>query len=220
MRGLLFFVVFVLVVAAVLVYQHRREQQRKAIAARVAAASGLVYIDDGSFATNYEFELFLKGRSRHSRYVMRRRDFADSVFDYRYTTGSGKNRRTWRFTCAIVAVPFSAPRLEIGPEGFWSGLGRLIGVRDVEIESPEFNDRYRVSCDDERFAVTLLDQRMITWMLSPESGSGSIRFEFLGTGLLCVSDPLPLEQQPGFLNWAASIRNQLPTVLNDLYPVR
>ncbi len=117
-------------------------------------------------------------------------------------------------------MPFDAPHLRIGPEGFWSNLGQIIGIRDIEIESPEFNERYRVSSDDERFAVTLLDHEMIAWMLSDSSGAGTIRFELLGTQLLCISDQLDVEQMPGMLGWASQIRQHLPAVLTELYPVR
>lgn len=94
----------------------------------------------------------------------------------------------------------------------------MFGIRDVEIESPEFNERYRVSCDDERFAVTLLDHEMLAWLLSGSSGGGTVRFELMRHELLCISDELPIEQMPALLTWAAQIRQHLPEVLTELYP--
>ena len=96
----------------------------------------------------------------------------------------------------------------------------MVGIRDIEVESPEFNDRYRVTSDDERFAITLLDHRMIGWMLGGGSGAGAVRFELLGPQLLCISDELDIEQMPGLLGWTAQIRQYLPAVLTELYPVR
>lgn len=196
------------------------EHRRKQLAAQVAAAAGLIYDADAKRPGPIDFDLFNKGRSRRTRYVMRRPQSDEAVFRYQYTTGSGKNSHTYHFTCALIAVPFRAPHLTIGPEGFWSNLGRFVGIRDIEIESPQFNDRYRVSSEDERFAVTLLDHQMIAWMLSPSSGLGEIRFEFRGNRLLCVNDKLPIEEMPAMLNWSSQILEHLPAVLNDLYPVR
>jgi hypothetical protein len=108
--------------------------------------------------------------------------------------------------------------MTIGPEGFWSAIGRAVGIRDVEVESPEFNRRYRVRCADERFAVTLLDQQVIAWMLSPHSGSGSVKFELGGRWMLCFGDDVPFEELFGYLTWSQHARGILPTVLTSLYP--
>lgn len=59
-----------------------------------------------------------RGGSRRVRFHMRNPVGGANVFRYQYTTGSGKSRRTWQYTCALIAVPFNAPHLTIGPEGF------------------------------------------------------------------------------------------------------
>lgn len=96
----------------------------------------------------------------------------------------------------------------------------MIGIRDVEVESPAFNERYRVSCDDERFAVTLLDHQMIAWMVGDSSGGGTIRFELLGNSLLCISEPVDVDHMPAMLGWASQIRQHFPAVMTELYPIR
>jgi len=198
----------------------RQNQKRKERARAVAAAAGLNIDVDTKSPPPAPFDLMQRGRSRKVSFHMWPTGSQDSVFHYRYTTGSGKSQRTFRFTCALIDVAFNAPHLTIGPEGFWSNLGQMVGIRDIELESPEFNERYRVSCDDERFAVTLLDHQMIAWLLSDSSGSGSIRFELLGSQLLCIGDPLDIEEMPGMLAWAAQIRQHMPKVLVELYPRR
>ena len=220
MSTAIFVIVIVVGVPLYLWFQWHQNQKRKERARVVAAAAGLNIDVDTKGPPPAPFDLMQRGRSRKVSFHMWPTGSQHSVFQYRYTTGSGKNRCTYRFTCALIDVPFDAPHLTIGPEGFWSNLGQMVGIRDVEVESPEFNERYRVSSDDERFAVTLLDHQMIAWMLSDSSGSGSIRFELLGTQLLCIRDPLDIDQMPEFLSWAAQIREQMPRVLVELYPRR
>lgn len=219
-RTVLIVLVIIVAVPGGLWFAHTQNEKRRAHARAVAAAAGLNIDLDTKDPPPTPFDLTNKGRARRVTYHMWATGSGDSVFQYRYTTGSGKNSRTWRYTCALVALPFNAPHLTIGPEGFWSNLGQMIGIRDVEIESPEFNERYRVSCDDERFAVTLLDHQMIGWMLSDASGGGTVRFELLGNSLLCINEPLAVEHMPGMLVWASAIREHFPVILSELYPSR
>lgn len=220
MNSALVFIAVAIGVAGYLWFAHQQNEKRKAHARQVAAAAGLNIDLDTKDPPPTPFNLMEKGRSRRVTYHMWATGSSDSVFHYRFTTGSGKNSTTWRYTCALVTLPFDAPHLTIGPEGFWSNLGQMIGIRDVEIESPAFNERYRVSCDDERFAVTLLDHQMIAWMMSDASGGGSIRFELFGNSLLCINEPIDVEQMPGMLAWASQTRQHFPPVLTELYPVR
>lgn len=214
-------VLFVVAGAAAITFyvvMQRRERRRREAA--LAHARSLGYEMD--LATKEPpplgFDLLDQGHAKQVTYHTWRPGSADSVFQYQYTTGSGKDQQTHRRTAALIEVPFRAPHLRIGPEGFWSTLGRAIGIRDIEIESPAFNDRYRVRCDDERFAITLLDPDMIAWMLSPASGGGSVRFEIGGRYLLCWGDRIEDELLIPFLEWAQGARSHLPTVLTSLYP--
>ena len=141
----------------------------------------------------------------------------DSVFQYEYTVKSNKDSTTYEFTAALIEVPFLAPHLIISTETWWSKMKRVVGLRDIEVESPQFNDRYQVRCADDRFAITLLDPTMIAWMMSPASGLGAVTFELLGPWMLCHCSRLKADELPGMLAWAQSIREQLPTVLTDLY---
>ncbi len=217
-NGLVVFLLVAIGVIAFAVYAYRAEKQRRAAAVALATQRGFrIHVDDKD-PPPLGFDVFELGGSRKVSYHIWPPDSQDSAFQYRYTTGSGKDKQTHHRSCALVQVPFQAPHLKIGPEGFWSAIGRAIGVRDIEIESPEFNDRYRVSCNDERFAITLLDHGMIAWMLSPSSGRGSVTFEVGGRWLLCWGDKVDFEQLFGYLEWAQSARANLPAVLTSLYP--
>lgn len=201
-------------------YQKRHHQKRVTRATALASAHGF-HLDVGpKDPPPQRFDLFDVGHGKKVLFQLWRPGEQDTVFDYEYTTGSGKERQVHHRTCALISLPFAAAHTKIGPEGFWSGVGRALGLRDIEVESDTFNSRYRVTSDDERFAVTLLDQPMIAWLLSAESGAGEIKFELWGPWLLCVSTRMDIDRQFGYLDWAAAIRGHMPKVLTSLYPAR
>ena len=204
------------VVAGVLL--HRRALRLRAEAAALAELHGFRHDMDPKPPPEQPFDLFERGRSRRVSAQIWREGGTGSVFRYQYTTGSGKNSTTHHVSCAMVQLPFVAPHTRIGPEGFWSGIGQALGIRDIEVESPTFNDRYRVRSDDERFAVTLLDGRAIDWFLN-DTGVGAVRLELWGRWLLCITRPLAMERAFGFHDWALEIPSHLPDVLRSLYPV-
>lgn len=215
-----FFVLFAFVFVGAIAYAMHVEKRNKELGAKVAATAGLQFEAGGSEPPDYEFDLFDKGRARTRKLTMRHPATGESVFRYQYKTGSGKNQRVWRFTCVMVRLPFRAPHTTIGREGFWSNIGQAVGIRDIEVESPAFNERFRVASDDERFAVTLLDQPMIALLSGDEAvAANDLRFEFLGDALLVVSDEQAIEWMPGMLTWASGFKESLPTVLADLYPI-
>lgn len=209
----------IVVGAAIAGYLVYRAQQRHIAYVTALAAHYGFQIDVGpKKPPTQQFDLFDVGSSKKVRYQMWRSGSEDSVFQYEYTTSSGDNTTKHERTCALIALPFVAAHTKIGPEGFWSRVGRVVGMRDIEVESAEFNDQYRVTGDDERFAITLLDHQMMAWLLSSQSGRGSIRFELWGPWLLSVSEELDVELMFGYLDWAIGVRDHMPTVLSSLYP--
>ncbi len=196
---------------------HWYNGQQKAKMREVAAAAGLQVDVDTKKPPPLDFDLFGRGSSKKVKAQMWRAGEHDSVFQYQYTENSGEDSTTYTFTAALVRLPFRAPHLTIASENWWSKMKRAIGARDIEVESPAFNDRFQVRCPDERFAITLLDPPMIAWMLSPYSGGGTITFEFTGEWMLCHRKQLKLHELPQMLEWSQSVLPQLPAVLTDLY---
>ena len=214
-------VALVLLGAGTVAYLVYRTHQRHLAYVRALAAQHGFQIDVGpKDPPDQPFDLFDTGHAKKVRFHMWRSGSLDSVFQYEYTTGSGDNTTTHKRTCALIELPFMAVHTKIGPEGFWSKIGRAVGMRDIEVESAEFNEQYRVTGDDERFAITLLDQQMMAWLLSSQSGRGAIRFELGGSWLLCVSEELDVELMFGYADWASGVRDHMPTVLTSLYPRR
>ncbi len=201
--------------AAYAVYRYQEHQKAKLRA--IAAAHGLEVDVSTKRPPRLDFDLFEPGSGKKVRAQMWRACESDSVFQYEYSVKSGDSSTTYRFTAALIGIPFRAPHLEISTENWWSRIKRAVGMRDIEVESPEFNELYQVRCGDDRFAITLLDPSMIAWMLSSGSGRGTVTFEFRDTWLLCHCDQLDVEELPEMLAWAQSVRAQLPAVLTELY---
>ena len=219
--GLLFPAIFAGIVAAVVIAVQRANKRKKEKAHRLAAQYGFLVDVERKDPPPQRFDLFDVGSSKAVTLQFWRPGSQHSVFEYEYSTGSGDNRTTHRRTCALISVPFEAPHTKIGPEGFWSGIGRKLGVRDIEVESPQFNELYKIESDDDRFAVTMLDGPTIDWLLD-NSGhmTSKIRLEFWGPWMLCITNRLDMELMFGYLDWAESIPSHLPDVLTSLYPTR
>jgi hypothetical protein len=71
-------------------------------------------------------------------------------FDYSYTTGSGKNRRTHRFGVAMLTgAPQGLPAFELRPENFLDRLIEMAGFRDIDLpQFPGFSKAYRLTGED------------------------------------------------------------------------
>jgi hypothetical protein len=112
-------------------------------------------------------EPFGRGHSRSVRNVVH--GFWDGRqavgFDYVYkvTSGSGRNRRTRTYRHGVVALhlPAVLPRVHVGPEGVFHKIAQSFGADDIDVESHEFNRRYRVEATDRRAAFAILHPRLV-----------------------------------------------------------
>ncbi len=87
--------------------------------------------------------------------------------DYRYTTGSGKNKKTHHFSYLILELPLGpVPETIIRPEGFFDQIAGFMGFDDIDFESAEFSDAFHVKGADKRFAYDLCHPRMMQFLLA------------------------------------------------------
>jgi hypothetical protein len=164
------FVVFaaVVVVAWIVgaVAERRRRTELEALAGRLGFSFRPgAWGDAGEFAGYTPFDT---GRSRRvsNRVEGTRGGVRWEVFDYRYTTGSGKNSRTHRWGVVVARVPLSLPRALLRPEGFLDSVASLAGFDDINFESEAFSRRYHVSGSDRQRIDGLIDARMMEYLLS------------------------------------------------------
>ena len=141
-----------------------RQYEKKRTAGMRQAARALSFQflgehDDGLSAELAGFELFSQGRARKLCNAMRGQgsDTAVSIFDYRYTVGSGKNSQTYRQTVvAFQSQRLALPSFHLRPERWYHKISSLFGYQDIDFgDFPVFSRKYLLRAASER-AVRLV----------------------------------------------------------------
>ena len=153
---LVIFAGFFLIVAALIAYGFIADRKRTAAFAEAAADLGFEF--DPSPRANLPDDLtnlylFTQGRSRRARNILHGRtaDLDVSVFDYHYTTGSGKNRTSYNQTVACFRTgDLHLPTFSLRPESFWHRIGGLLGMQDIDFDThPVFSKAYLLKGPEE-----------------------------------------------------------------------
>ena len=147
--------IFLLFIALMLLQGYLSYRRTKAIEA-IAPQLNLDFVGDGHQqipAVVQSFNLFSKGRSRQVSNVLRGLHNGQDVFvfDYRYTTGSGKHRRTYSYTVALVQVDgLVMPAFSLVPKTLFHTIGGWFGYQDINFEGyPLFSKQYLLRGSDE-----------------------------------------------------------------------
>lgn len=192
--------------------------------ATVALEHGLDYSAADPFGcTRVAFALFRKGDGRQAQRVMwrvRPDGLATRGFDFSYYVETkddlGRVRRSHTyFTCVMAQVDGAWPEVSITREGLVEKALDLVGLGDIELESDEFNRRFALRSPDRRFAVTLVDARMIDFLLSTEARFG---FFVKGRWVLLVSATVRPDAVPALMRVAESFVENVPRVVGELWP--
>ncbi len=125
-------------------------------------------------------------------------------------------------TCAMTMLPFQAPQLTIQHKprilpGFAEtrALASTGGASVVGTESTEFDDAYRVACEDARFASALLAPPMMQWLLAE---AGPSNFELSGHRLLLYAERVRPPHLGEFLEVLRGFRDRIPPVAAEMLP--
>ncbi len=89
-----------------------------------------------------------------------------TAFDYRYVTGSGKNRQTHHFSAIILRSNVPLKPLRIRSENVFDRVTEFFGLDDIDFESAEFSREFHVKAADKRWAYDVLHQRTMEFLLS------------------------------------------------------
>ena len=177
------------------IYAYKKNQ------ARIASLVGLCRSNGWQFSPHDPFGLpqrwggtpFDSGYARHAQNVVTGEHNGHPLvaFDYSYkedSTDSKGNRqtRTYHFGVVALGMPCALPELHVGPEGVFSRIGKAIGVQDIELESEEFNRRFRVRCPDPKLATDILTPRTMETLLA----NGKIRFRLVGADAVAYESGL------------------------------
>jgi hypothetical protein len=113
----------------------------------------------------------LFGRGRRQRGANLLRGGSELIFDFRYTTGSGKNSSTHCQTVALTSDSRrTLPRFALKPEGLLDRIGAAFGGQDIDFEEdPDFSRRFRLRGEDEE-ALRKLFQAAVRQDLTQRTG--------------------------------------------------
>lgn len=162
--GIGIFVAVLSLVGAIAAIASSLERRRTAQVAAFAEQSGLRFsetLPPMAMEDRYAFPLFQLGRNGTAKnFLDATADGASMcLFDYHYTIGSGKNRRTVVQTVCWGEGPrLNLPTLTLKPKSFFRRLGEWLGYRTIEIDQfPEFCRAYTLQGAQEaaiRAAIT------------------------------------------------------------------
>ena len=222
--GGLFAAVVVGIAIAALVIPWVLAQRRRDDLSVVAAQHGLEYSPSDPFGcTRVAFPLFRKGDGRTAENVMWReqedglalRGFDFSYYDETHDQTGAVSRSYKHFSCVMAQVDGAWPEVAISREGILEKALGLIGMGDIELESDEFNRRFSLRSPDRRFAITLVDARMIDFLLSTDA-----RFAFFvkGRWVLLATDPVAPALLPALMRVGEAFVQHIPRVVYELWP--
>jgi hypothetical protein len=160
--------------------QQRRAEELRAFAAQRGWQFDAESVSPESLPFLSPFDTFERGHGRMAYNTLRgaiaigerRWPVLAGDFQYKTTSGTGKNRRTQthRLSYLIVETPYlGAPELFIRREHLFDRFAGFMGFDDIDFESNEFSERFHVKSGDKRFAYAVIQPRMMEFLLSGQT---------------------------------------------------
>lgn len=167
--GILVIIFLIVSFVGMLVYAQWAEKQRKLAMAEVAASLGLEYFPDGApdlLNDISDFRLFQLGGNRKQTKVISGEtdDVRIAIFDYRYTTGSGKHQSTHFQSVIVLQSPqLQIPTFNMRPEGMFDKLGGALGFQDIDFPShPNFSKMFVLQGPEETQIRDFFDDELLS----------------------------------------------------------
>lgn len=218
MNTALLVIAAVVVVGLVLYFQYQAHKKKVAAFTALASERGWRYTErDRSLVNRFEGTPFGDGHGRDARHVLtgtlRDRPLLAFEYSYKETHGSGDDRRTetYHYTVVSIGLPAPKPTLQVSREGLGRKLLGLVGVRDLQLESEDFNKTFHIRTENDKFAYDVLHPRMMEWMLT-DPRAQSMPFRFEGGDLMTWQerkfDPSTVDT---YANYLCDVADQVPS---------
>ncbi len=153
---ILFFAFIVLAIVTAVVLSIHFDKKRREQLAATAEEMGLCYFPDGDsnlLTQLQDFGLFNMGRARKMTNLIQgdSGEVKIAIFDYQYTTGSGKNSTTHRFSiAALQSQELNSPSFTMRPQNFLDRFGNMLGFQDINFDThPVFSKLFVLQGVDE-----------------------------------------------------------------------
>lgn len=221
---LLFVGIFILIVVGIVYAFYAKKKRRTAIAS-FALRHGLSFTqhDPYDIPVTYEFRLFSMGDGRGAENVVtgewkgRRIIEADYWYYNESTDTKGHRSRSYsRFQIALVPIGAYLPKVQIAGENIFTRLADHVGLEDINFESEEFNRTFNVKSGDRKFAFTLIDARMMQWLLYLGK---TYNLETSGSEVLVYRRRSKPEEIPTLLDVADQTIDRIPRLVWEDYQV-
>jgi hypothetical protein len=183
----------VALVVRLAVLSYRREKARIAALANLALANGWQFSEGDPYGLpqRWSCDPFDNGYDREAEHVVTGTVGGHPMvaFDYSYkedSTDSEGHRTTStsHYAVCALAMPCALPELHVSPAGVLSRIGTMLGMQDIELESEDFNRRYRVQCPDAKLATDVLTPRTMELLLH----AGKVELRFAGPDVITYED--------------------------------
>ncbi len=167
------FLGFIVLIVVVSVLSYREDRKRRRLLRAWARSHRFTMHHERRTGWENElpaYKLFEHGRSRHSTLHLEGEVDGHRVrcLDYRYTTGSGKNRQTHRYSVVIMDTNTQVIPLHLRREHVFDRVGEFFGGGDINFESDEFSRRFHVSSADRKWAYDVIDTGMMDFLLQAD----------------------------------------------------
>lgn len=195
MEALLPFIVIgaiIVLVVGGIIYSMYAEKKRREQLQEAADEMGLIFFlegDDILFNRLTAFNLFNQGRGQKMTNLIQgdSGEVKIAIFDYQYTTGSGKNSHTHRLSIACLESPnINCPDFTMRPEGMFDKIGGALGFQDIDFDShPTFSDMFVLKSSDEQAVRNYFKPELLEFFeskkgISVEAQTGMMFFHRAG----------------------------------------
>lgn len=194
------------------IFAARAAAKRRERLAIWAASRNWQYIESvPALVDRWQSPPFGNGHSRSATDVLAGEYRGQQVtsFQYRFVTGSGKNQSTHRFHVVAVHLPIALPWLQLTAQSGVEAVAKFFGGQDIEFESAEFNDAWRVKGPPGPYAFDVIHPRMMELLMHPGAVGQSITIE--GADMYLYAVGAQSEQYiDGYLNLLTDVIANIP----------
>lgn len=150
-----------------------------------------------------------RGKGRHALNILLGR-YADTetvLFDYRYNTGLGAEKKWHYGSFAVMHHGRNCPPVRIYPKSMLSELGDIIGYGEVYLDHNALSEKFSVYSMDESFALSVLSEPLVEYLLRHPELSVEVDPIWLAVG---SKENLIPEDIPRRMRQLEKIRKALP----------
>lgn len=150
-----------------LIYQH--EKKRIRALEDVAMRNGFSFNKKMDQDVRLEnFKIFNKGNSKKRSNLMQgtRSGIKWTIFEYKFTTGGGKNSSTEKQTVAIAELKNTQlPNFCLGKKNIFHKIGSKFGYKYIDFENnPLFSNNYLLRGEDETAIRKIFNSNILTYL--------------------------------------------------------